>query len=622
MKKLTFSLLFVFIIFSVTKAQVSINADGASANPKAMLDIQSNSKGLLIPRMTTNERINLFNFSSDTEIGMLVFDTDVKFFFVYMGNSISKKLASGAISLLEDEDGDTKIEVERTADDDTIRFSTAGSDRFTMSKGLLEVLNTNSIFIGEKAGNGLTNFYNTAIGYKSMSSNIGGTWNTALGYHTLNENTSGKSNTAIGHGSLNVNKIGNGNTSIGNNAMSYNTSGSDNTAVGYKALYYNIKGIYNTAVGDSALYKNSTGDLNVAIGKNALVNFIGDKNNNIAIGAFAAENLTDGYNNIIIGTGLHAPNPTGSRQMYLGGAIYGDLSNGNIGIGTTSPAARLHVSDVNCKAIIESTTGNAELHIKTLTNFNSSIAFYNNNLAKALIEYDHFDKYLRIWSGGDYVFKDGNLGIGTSTPEGKLHLFAKANVSSIIESGNGVASLEIRSGSGKNATVALYSGGAIGAYAGYNVAKDAYYIYKGGNIFFNNGGIYPGSDKGGDLGTTAFPWDDIYYDDLHNLGAAAFTDRSVTDEILLFPPIAKKEGDFDYMTGKGLEELDPNFLPDALQEDYSILTDEMTTYNYKANYEQQVQIEELKELVEQLVSENKSLQKKVKRIEKRVRSKK
>ncbi len=608
MKKLTFSLLFVFVIFSVTKAQVSINADGASANPKAMLDVKSNSKGLLIPRMTTAERTTLFNSLTDDEIGMLVFDTDVKFFFVYLGTTLqAAKLNEGVMSKLEDQDGDTKIEVEKTADDDIIYFTTRDTNFFKMKSGRLEVLNTgNSVFIGENAGlnDDLTNNMNVFIGDISGEDNTEGQANTGVGRGTLNKNTTGGGNSAFGVSALFNNTTGIFNTAVGTYSLYTSETSQYCTAIGYRSCYNTISAGANVGIGSYSLYSNKSSDNLVAVGDSALyligsvtsLGHYGESNtaigasslrynrngysntslgymslyyvtgnNNIGIGANAGDNLTDGDNNIIIGTNLDAPNATASNQLYIGGGIYGNLSTGDIGIGTTAPAGKLHVyeSTGDVSSIIESASGAAYQQLR-----------------------------------------------------------ASGNAIATIESANDVASLHIKSGTGVNSNVAYYSGGNIGAYAGYNVAQDAFYIYKGGNVFFKNGGILPDGNKTRNLGVSlTAAWNNIYCDDLIEQGSAAFSDRSVTDEILLFPPIAKKEGDFDYMTEKGLEELNPDFLPPALQEDNGILIGEMTTYNYKANYEQQVQIEELKKLVEQLISENKSLQKKVKRIERRTRSK-
>ncbi len=109
-----------------------------------------------------------------------------------------------------------------------------------------------------------------------------------------------------------------------------------------------------------------------------------------------------------------------------------------------------------------------------------------------------------------------------------------------------------------------------------------------------NGDVCPESHKGADLGKDYLAWDDFYYDDAFNQGSAAFHDRNVSEEIILYPPKPKKPGMFDYKTDRGLIELDPSSLPKDLTDGKMfILTDEMTTYNYKANYEQQVSINNL-----------------------------
>ena len=55
MKKLLLIVLAMIAISTLT-AQVGINSDGSSPDSSAMLDVNSNDKGLLIPRMTTTQR--------------------------------------------------------------------------------------------------------------------------------------------------------------------------------------------------------------------------------------------------------------------------------------------------------------------------------------------------------------------------------------------------------------------------------------------------------------------------------------------------------------------------------------------------------------------------------------
>jgi hypothetical protein len=128
-----------------------------------------------------------------------------------------------------------------------------------------------------------------------------------------------------------------------------------------------------------------------------------------------------------------------------------------------------------------------------------------------------------------------------------------------------------------------------------------------------DGDICPSSHKGGDLGKDGLAWGNLYYDNAINQGAAAFHDRNVSEEIILYPPKPKKPGMFDYKTDKGLIELDPSSLPKELTDGkLFILTDEMTTYNYKANYEQQVSInnlnEESKKLLEKIKKQQQTIE--------------
>jgi hypothetical protein len=141
-------------------------------------------------------------------------------------------------------------------------------------------------------------------------------------------------------------------------------------------------------------------------------------------------------------------------------------------------------------------------------------------------------------------------------------------------------------------------------YIGYN--ETSLLVLK------STGNFCPRSHKGASLGETGQAWDNLYFDDAFNEGSAAFTDRDILDEILSHPPLAKTPGMIDYMTKRGLEELDPASLPvDLTNGQNSILTDEMTTYNYKVNYEQQV-------IIDKLTKEIESQNEKITRLEKLV----
>ena len=75
--KLFFLLLISFATHSKLFAQnIAINSTGALPNASAMLDVQSTTKGMLIPRMTTTQRTAI----ASPATGLLVYDNTTNSF--------------------------------------------------------------------------------------------------------------------------------------------------------------------------------------------------------------------------------------------------------------------------------------------------------------------------------------------------------------------------------------------------------------------------------------------------------------------------------------------------------------------------------------------------------------
>jgi uncharacterized protein (TIGR02145 family) len=64
-------------------AQVGINADGSQPDPRAMLDVKSTSKGVLLPRLTDAERNALYH---DIPDGMLIINTTTNELQIFFGS--------------------------------------------------------------------------------------------------------------------------------------------------------------------------------------------------------------------------------------------------------------------------------------------------------------------------------------------------------------------------------------------------------------------------------------------------------------------------------------------------------------------------------------------------------
>ena len=78
-----FLLALLLLSFSSAGQSVAVNNDGTSPDPSAMLDIKSTNKGMLIPRLTTTQRLGI----TSPAPGLLVFDIDNNSFWFY--NSVS-----------------------------------------------------------------------------------------------------------------------------------------------------------------------------------------------------------------------------------------------------------------------------------------------------------------------------------------------------------------------------------------------------------------------------------------------------------------------------------------------------------------------------------------------------
>ena len=151
-----------------------------------------------------------------------------------MGYDGAQWISLTTSALMSDTDDDTKIEVEQSADEDVIRFTTQGIERWSMNGTRLEPVNSGgSVFIGKDAGkNDDSDNRNVAIGDFTLFSNTSGYYNTANGYEALYSNTTANQNIANGY-----------------QALYTNTTGFRNLASGFRAMYSNTVGNWNQAYG-------------------------------------------------------------------------------------------------------------------------------------------------------------------------------------------------------------------------------------------------------------------------------------------------------------------------------------------------------------------------------------
>ncbi|MFH1120711.1 MAG: tail fiber domain-containing protein [Bacteroidota bacterium] len=323
---ITFVLSALLLIPAYHYGQVAVNTDGTAPDPGAMLDVKSTSRGLLVPRMTSAQRMAITSLAN----GLMVYDLTTGSFWYYTGTAW-QEIGTGAQSVLSDNDGDTRIEVEQIPDEDIIRFTLAATERLSVRPGRLVL--------------GLTNS-NSIIGNQAGFDNITGSFNTALGYGTLHNdysgNIDGSGNTAIGRGALGSFEAGNNNTALGNNALFLLGGGSNNIALGYNSMDNSSGNNGCIAIGENALGGDYIVDNNIGIGKGAGFESFGADNINLGNGAgvasYGMECISIGrdagyhnYGNRNISVGIEAGRENyGEGNVIMGyQAGYNQGGNGN-----------------------------------------------------------------------------------------------------------------------------------------------------------------------------------------------------------------------------------------------------------------------------------------------------
>ncbi len=318
------NILFLILFFGVNSNYSQVGIGTTAPDLSSSLDITSTTSGILIPRMTEAQRLAIVSPSN----GLLVYQTNLSSGFWYYNGTIWTSLssASSGWNLIGNTGTNLATNFIGTIDDKDIVFR-----RFNQRAGLI-------------------NSTNTSFGLNALNTTSTGTNNTAIGLEALKSNTTGGYNIAIGWKAMELNQNGDSNTVIGNVSMMKNISGFQNSAFGDVVLRENIDGIQNVGFGTNALLANINGNQNSAFGVGSLTgNNAGSFNT--ALGYFAMSNLTSGDNNLAIGNQVQVPNATGSNQMNIANEIYGlDLTttaSGKIGIGTTTPSAKLHIAPSN-----------------------------------------------------------------------------------------------------------------------------------------------------------------------------------------------------------------------------------------------------------------------------------
>ncbi len=331
----------VFLFTAISLQAQNIGIGTVTPHASAQLDVNSNNKGLLVPRMDSAQRTNI----ATPATGLLVYQTngETPGFYYYTG--------SGWVALTAQTTGwGTKG---NTGTNRNVNFI-GTTDTMDL---VIKVNNQLSGLIEYRAGVtvpttsfGYMNFVNksplsgnnAAFGYQIMQNTIGG-FNTGMGVQALYANGNGSQNVGMGYKSLHSNTDGNRNTGLGAYSGYYNTTGSDNVILGYSAMYGDTlalnMGSFNVAVGSEALAWNRAAGGNTAIGYRSMFNNtrgitegVVPAEGNTAVGQFSLMNNRSGFYNVALGRWALMNNQSGYNNIAVGPAAMFENITGNFNI--------------------------------------------------------------------------------------------------------------------------------------------------------------------------------------------------------------------------------------------------------------------------------------------------
>jgi hypothetical protein len=218
-----------------------------------------------------------------------------------------------------------------------------------------------------------------------------------------------------GDGRIGIGTTNPGHTLTINGAIGLQASGVQKYHIGY---YNGGLNFSESGLTDYRLFIKDGGNIGIGTGNPAgLLNIYGtgtptfvlsnaattgDGSHDVLIGAFKPGVA---YNNLLLDAATYQFKIIGTERMRI-------ALNGNVGIGTTAPSSKLHLSGTNTLLTITDTTYNRTSEIGYLDSANLYLA--NDSGGNTYI--GRYNNVFLVYGGG------GSVGIGTTSPLQKLHV--------------------------------------------------------------------------------------------------------------------------------------------------------------------------------------------------------
>jgi hypothetical protein len=445
-------------------AQNNVGIGTLMPNTKALLDLTANDKGILVPRVTTAQRIAI-NPTGNADAALLVYDTNDNLFYFWNSTQwipFPQQAGSNNISLNFD------------ANTGTLSLTDNGG-----------TLTTNIPPDSDSDPNNelITNVVFNANGNILTINEGGNTWSTAISIVDPDSDPTNE----IQQLTLNNNIL---NLSLSNNNVDLSSFAGDWKLLGNAGTNPATNFLGTTDNQDLVLRTNNTERVRVT------------NNGNVGVGGFpnAKFDVSNGSDGLAIGQ-IHGDNTHtiqtyidgqwANRTTYAGGCcnkllLQPDAGEVAIG-GSLNPTAKLEINLVNpngwggnTKATrIFSPDNGFFLDLNTYVIGGGNIGYHfspNNNT-------------------GLSIATNGNVGIGTTDPSEKLQINSSLN-STFIRMDDGGRNFDIRFGD---------------SFQGhFNPTGVVYYEVNGNETHMFGGDVYPDNNAGRNLGASSYRWGTVF----------------------------------------------------------------------------------------------------------------